>query len=99
MIKDKKGKTLAIDHESLEKELKKNNPLLAKDFDEIDEYVKLISPLIVKRNKLGLSQRELAKLCDLPQSTIGRIETSATVASVTSLIKITKALGLSITIR
>ncbi len=37
----------------------------------------IVFQLIDRRKKLGLSQRDLAELCDMPQSTIARIESGS----------------------
>lgn len=97
MKKDSKKRTASISWKEVEKKLKTDN-LSKVIFDESENYIKLIAPIIKKRDELGLSQRELAEICELPQSTIARIETMATTANIRSLIKITKALGLKITI-
>lgn len=38
-------------------------------------YVKIVDTLVEKRKELKISQRELARRCNMPQSTIARIET------------------------
>ena len=48
--------------------------------------------------KMGLSQQDLAKLCDIPQSTIARIETFKTTPNIDTLIKITHKLGLKVAV-
>lgn len=96
-MKYNKKTKASISWNKVEKELKKDR-LSKIIIDESDSYIKLISPIIKKREELGLSQRDLADICELPQSTIARIETMATTANIKSLIKITKALGLKITI-
>lgn len=40
----------------------------AADMDDVENIVTIISALVEKRNSLGLSQRELASLCGIPQS-------------------------------
>lgn len=94
----KNNNTFVISGKDITKKLKQD-PKTKKELEEIEKYVKIISPIIKKRNELGLSQRELAALCDLPQSTIGRIETNANKASIMTLIKITSALGLTVSIK
>lgn len=96
-MKYNKKTKASISWNKVEKELKKDR-LSKIIIDESDSYIKLIFPIIKKREELGLSQRDLADICELPQSTIARIETMATTANIKSLIKITKALGLKITI-
>ena len=40
----------------------------------MDNTAKIVEKLREKRKQLGLSQKELAARCGMPQSTIGRIE-------------------------
>lgn len=65
---------------------------------EIEEQAAIISTMIQQRHALGLSQRDLASLCGMPQSSIARIEASQTTPSLTTLLKLLKPLGLKITI-
>lgn len=68
------------------------NPVFKQGFDK--EMTKLESAvaLMKLREEQGLSQRELARLAHVPQSTIARVEKGAN-TSVDTLIKIASALG------
>ena len=68
------------------------------DIEEAEQLAYIISTMIDRRKKLGLSQRELAKMCNVPQSSIGRIESCKTIPNISTLINIFKHLGLSFTI-
>ena len=68
------------------------------DLDEIEEQAAIISTMIQQRHALGLSQRELASLCGMPQSSVARIESSQTTPSLTTLLRLLKPLGLKLTI-
>ena len=46
--------------------------------EEIEELTNIVSAMIDKRTALGITQRELAQLCGLPQSSIARIESGRT---------------------
>lgn len=46
--------------------------------DEAKAEAAIISAMIEQRNALGLSQRDLASLCDIPQSSVARIESCKT---------------------
>ena len=48
---------------------------------------------------MGISQRELAERCGLPQSTVGRIEAGLVVPNVLTLAKIAEVLQLEISVR
>lgn len=54
--------------------VKENDPEAYKDLKEIEEIAHIITTMINKRNALGISQRQLAKMCDLSQSSIAKIE-------------------------
>ena len=59
----------------------------------------IIQEFVKARKASGLSQRELAQRCGLPQSTIGRIEAGLVVPNVTTIAKIADVLQLEIEIR
>lgn len=65
-----------------------------RDLADIQEQAKIISAVIEQRNALGLSQRELADICGIPQSSVARIESFQTTPNLTTLLKILRALGL-----
>jgi len=50
--------------------------------------------MIKQRHELELSQRELAELCGIPQSSIARIESGLTSPNLSTLLKIFNKLGL-----
>lgn len=58
----------------------------------------LITKIIKKRKELSLSQRDLAFLCGLPQSTIARIETEKISPTIETLETICNALKINLTI-
>ena len=68
------------------------------EIEEAEQLAYIISTMIERRKKLGLSQRDLAKVCNVPQSSIGRIESCKTIPNISTLINIFKHLGLSFTI-
>ena len=49
-------------------------------------------------DKHQISQRDLAKMCKLPQSSIARIESHKTIPKLDTLIKIMQPLGLTLTV-
>ena len=71
---------------------------IAKDMKEVEELAAIISTIIEQRNRLGLSQRDLAALCKLPQSSIARIESCQTLPNLRTLLNILQHLGLSLTV-
>lgn len=54
--------------------------------------------MIEKRNSLGISQRELAAMCGIPQSSVARIESYKTTPNLDTLLKLFRPLGLSLTV-
>ena len=78
--------------------IKNTSPDGKAEIDEIEALSKIISSIIERRNSLGISQRELAKLCNMPQSSVARIESYKSVPKLDTLLKITQSLGLNLTI-
>ena len=68
------------------------------DIEEAEQLAYIISTIIDRRKELGLSQRDFAKMCNVPQSSTGRIESCKTIPNISTLINIFKHLGLSFTI-
>ena len=73
------------------------DPEIAKDIKETEEIAAIVSAMIEKRKALGLTQRDLAAMCKIPQSSVARIESCAVKPKVETLIKIMKPLGLTLT--
>ena len=72
--------------------------LSKKEIEEIEALASIVSAIIDKRNEMGLSQRDLAELCGIPQSSVARIETFKTTPNVETLIKLLQPLGLQLTV-
>ncbi|WP_071131263.1 helix-turn-helix domain-containing protein [Enterococcus timonensis] len=68
------------------------NPDFKKGFETEDSKLKSAVALFKAREEAGLSQRELAQLASLPQSTIARVERGDN-TSFDTLSKIAYALG------
>ena len=78
--------------------VKETDPAAARDMAEMEAAAGIISELIAKRNALGLSQRDLARICDLPQSSIARIESLKSTPRLDTLLKLSQALNLRLTL-
>lgn len=76
--------------------VKKIDPARGRDISEVEEQAKIISAVVEQRNALGLSQRDLAEQCGIPQSSIGRIESFQTTPNLATLLKICRVLGLKL---
>lgn len=66
--------------------------------EEIEEATAIVAALIKRRQELGLSQRALAERCGILQSSVVRMETMKTRPKLDTLIKITQALKLKLTV-
>lgn len=66
--------------------------------EEIEEMVMIIGAVIEQRKALGMSQRDLASLCGIPQSSVARIESFKTTPNLDTLLKILQPLGLKLSI-
>ena len=80
--------------EDFKKDAKEIDYIVKTDIEEMETLATIISKIIERRNELGYSQRDLAKLCGLPHSSVARIETYAVMPKVDTLIKIMIPLGL-----
>lgn len=65
---------------------------------KIDFEVELIGKMIEAREKKGLSQRDLAKLCGVKQPAIARLESMKTSPQIDTLLKILAPLGYTLSI-
>lgn len=74
------------------------DPESAKDLDEVENAAAIVSAMVAQRNALGLSQRDLAALCGIPQSSVARIESLRTLPNLGTLLRIFQRLGLKLTV-
>ena len=74
------------------------SPEAKADIQEASELASFVTLIIQRRNELGLTQRELASLSGLPQSSIARLETMKTVPNIETILKIVKPLGLQLSL-
>lgn len=79
--------------------LKKTSPINKSIVEHADAEAEVISAVIRKRAELGLTQRDLARLCGVPQVSIARIETGRTTPRLSTLTKILSTLGLGLYVR
>lgn len=78
--------------------VKSTDPQNKRDIEQIEEIAAIISAVIQRRNALGISQRELAGICGIPQSSVARIESHKTTPNLDTLLKIMRPLGLTLTV-
>lgn len=74
------------------------DPEMAKDIEETEEISEIITAMINQRNAMGLSQRDLAAKCGIPQSSVARIESLKITPKLDTLLKILQQLELKITV-
>ena len=84
--------------EQLTEELKSKNDATKTALEEAEIMAKIVSSIIERRECLGISQRELASMCELPQSSIARIESCVVVPKLDTLVKIMVPLGLKLSV-
>lgn len=78
--------------------VKSNDPQAQKDIEEIENIAPIVGALIEQRKAMGISQRELASLCGIPQSSVARIESYKTTPNLDTLLKIMRPLGLTLSV-
>lgn len=74
------------------------DPVIAKDMEETEEIASIVTSMVEQRNALGLSQRDLAAMCGIPQSSVARIESCKTTPNLGTLLNIFQHLGLTLTV-
>ena len=74
------------------------DPVIAKDIEETEEIAAIVTAMVAQRNALGLSQRDLAAMCGIPQSSVARIESCKTTPNLGTLLNIFQHLGLTLTV-
>lgn len=78
--------------------IKSVDPEISKDIDEVESASAIVSAMIEQRNALGLSQRDLAAMCGIPQSSVARIESCKTTPNLGTLLNIFHHLGLKLSV-
>ena len=78
--------------------VKRENPEAGQLIEEAEAEAGIIGEILQRRDDLGLSQRDLANLCGIPQSTVARIESFRIMPKLDTLIKILHKLGLTLTV-
>ncbi len=84
--------------DNYKKHVKEIDPRAGRDIADMEEQAAIISEIVKQRNALGLSQRDLASLCGMPQSSVARIESFQSTPSLATLIKLLRPLGLKLTV-
>ena len=74
------------------------DPESKQDMEDTENLAAIVGAMIEQRNALGISQRELAAICGIPQSSVARIESFKTTPNLDTLLKIFQPLGLKLTV-
>ena len=85
------------DYRLLWNQVKDKSPEKKKTVEVAEQMAQIIDEIVSARLDKGLSQRDLAKLCNMKQSTIARMETLQAVPRLDTLVKIAYYLGIKIT--
>lgn len=67
-----------------------------RNMEEIEALTEIVSSVIKKRTEMGISQRELAAECNIPQSSVARIESFKTTPKLDTLMKLMRPLRLKL---
>ena len=84
--------------EDYKKSAKEANDTVKQDIEEMEVLAAIVTAIIDKRNELGYTQRELAVICGLPQSSVARIEACVVKPNIETLLRIMKPLGLTLSV-
>ncbi len=76
--------------------VKRIDPQSKQNIEDIDAIAAIVGAVIQQRNEMGITQRDLAALCGMPQSSVARIESFRTIPNLETLIKIMRPLGLKL---
>ena len=95
----KEGECEMSDWKEYKDRVRAEYPEIGKDLDEVEEISAIVGAMIEQRHNLKLSQRDLAKLCGLPHSSVARIESGKTVPNLTTLLKLFEKLGLRMVVQ
>lgn len=68
------------------------------DLEIVENTAAIITAMIKQRNEMGISQRELATICGMPQSSVARIESHKTTPNLETIMKLLKPLGLRLAV-
>ena len=84
--------------EDYKKDAKSTSDVVKQDVEEMEVLAAIVTAIIDRRNELGYTQRDLAIICGLPQSSVARIEACIVKPNIETLIKIMKPLGLTLSV-
>ncbi len=74
-------------------------PEIRKEYEALKPKYDMVRILIKRRSKLGLSQTELARIIGTRQPAISRLEKGDSNTTLSTLFRVTEALGLDISLK
>lgn len=66
--------------------------------EDVERIRAIILAMTAQRKNLGMSQRKLAEICGMPQSTIGRIETFKATPNLGTVLRMMHYLGMELVV-
>ena len=84
--------------EDFKNSAKERSPENRYELEQIEELAVIVSAMITRREALGMTQRELAVKCGIPQSSIARLESMKTTPNIETIIKVMQPLGLRLSV-
>ena len=88
----------ATSYEEFEAELLKDSEI-RKEYEALKPKYDMIQSLIERRNQLHISQTKLAKIVGTQQPAISRLENGGCNTTISTLLKVTNALGLDVELK
>lgn len=85
-----------MDWDEYKEYVKSSDKDAKKIIEEVEAEAEIIGALIQQRAALGLSQRDLAALCDIPQSSVARIESNRITPRLDTILKLLNEMGLTL---
>ena len=78
--------------------VKRIDPESKMDMEEVETIASIVGAVVRERKAKGITQRDLAELCGIPQSSVARIESFQSMPKLETLVRIMKPLGLKLTV-
>ncbi len=87
-----------MDWDEYKEYVKSSDKEAKKIIEEAEAEAQIIGALIQQRAALGLSQRDLASLCNIPQSSVARIESNKITPRLDTILKLLNEMGLTLSV-
>lgn len=84
--------------EDYKSHVKSTDSEASNDIKEMEAVAEIVGAIIEQRNALGITQRELAAMCGIPQSSIARIEAHTVAPKLETVLKLMQPLGLKLVV-